>query len=59
VTVNIERDSERAQRDAQVRLRWGPVPVDAAYALRWLSEILGPEDERVLRFQGLLRQTDV
>lgn len=121
VTVNIERDSERAQRDAQVRLRWGPVPVDlffsaldfhdecrrrarvvpfgaveipilsaedlavckvafnrdkdwvdlremlliqgerfdAAYALRWLSEILGPEDQRALRFQGLLRQTDV
>ncbi len=120
VTVDIERDTARVERDAQVRLRWGPVPVDlffsavdfhddcrlrarvvpfgdveipilsaedlavckvafnrdkdwldlremlliqgerfdADYALRWLTEILGPEDTRTARFEALLRRKD-
>lgn len=116
VTVDIDQDSERVRRDSQVRLRWGPVPIDlffsaldfhdecrrraqivpfggadipilsaedlavckvafdrdkdwvdlremlaiqgrgfdAAYALGWLGEMLGPDDARTVRFRDLV-----
>jgi hypothetical protein len=32
ITVLPEEDAERVRRDAQVRLRWGPVPVDLFFS---------------------------
>ncbi len=32
VSVDIDRDSARIHRDSQVRLRWGPVPIDLFFS---------------------------
>ena len=32
VTVDVDGDAERVNRDAQVRLRWGPVPIDLFFS---------------------------
>jgi hypothetical protein len=32
VTVYVDGDTERVNRDSQVRLRWGPVPIDLFFS---------------------------
>lgn len=32
VTIDLEHDCDRARRDSQLRVRWGPVPVDLFFS---------------------------
>lgn len=42
VTIDLDRDCDRARRDSQLRVRWGPVPVDLFFStLDFHEEIRG------------------